>query len=114
MEAALIATVESEAAHPQAFAVDALIQTTPALKTREHLKYARLEETLAAALIARSPVGADPFSSRLLAMLTAGGMRLTAERGRAAGRPAALGAFVRQVFAEIWVDLERLAAETRG
>jgi AcrR family transcriptional regulator len=114
VEAALVALIVSEAADPQAFAIDALVQATPLLKAREHLKYARLEETLAAALIARAPAGADPFSLRLLALVTAGGMRLTAERGRAGGRPAALGAFVSEVFAQIWAELERLAAEARA
>jgi AcrR family transcriptional regulator len=114
VEAALAAVVESEAADPQVFAADALVQATPTLKAREPLKYARLEEALAAALIAREGAGADPFRLRLLAMLTAGGMRLTAERGRAAGASAAMGAFVREVFAEVWADLERLAAEARA
>ncbi|WP_293382339.1 TetR/AcrR family transcriptional regulator [Phenylobacterium sp.] len=113
IEAALVETVGHAAAQADAFAVDALIQTTPALKAREHLKYVRLEDTLAAALLAREPPGADPFPSRLLAMLVSGGMRLTAERGRAAGQPAALGTFVQAVFAEVWTQLGRFAEAAR-
>jgi AcrR family transcriptional regulator len=114
VEAALIEVVADAAAHPGAFAVDDLIQTTPALKAREHLKYVRLEETLAAALLAREPAAAEAFPARLLAMLIAGGMRLTAERGRAAGQPAAIGDFVQGVFDEVWDQLGRLAKQARA
>jgi AcrR family transcriptional regulator len=113
VEAALVETVGAAAAQSDAFAVDNLIQTTPALKAREHLKYVRLEDTLAAALMGREPPGTDPFPSRLLAMLIAGGMRLTAERGRAAGQPAALGTFVHDVFAEVWTQLAQFAEAAR-
>jgi hypothetical protein len=114
VETALIEAVADAASHPDAFAVDDLIQATPALKAREHLKYVRLEETLAAALLARAPSEADVFPARLLAMLIAGGMRLSAERGRAAGRPAAIGDFVQGVFDQVWSQLGRLAKDARA
>jgi AcrR family transcriptional regulator len=113
IEAALVSAVGEAAGQPGAFAIDELIQTTPALKAREHLKYVRLEDTLARALIAREPPGADEFPSRLLAMLVSGGMRLTAERGRAAGRPAELGAYVQGVFAQVWDQLGRFSKSAR-
>lgn len=114
VEAALASTIGEAAQQPQAFAIDALIQSTPALKAREHLKYVRLEETLAQALIAREAPGADPFPSRLLAMLVAGGMRLSAERGRAAGQPASVGAFVRDVFGQVWDQVGSFAKAAKA
>jgi AcrR family transcriptional regulator len=113
VQTALVSVIGEAAAQPEAFAIDDLIQTTPALKAREHLKYVRLEDTLARALIAREPPGADAFPSRLLAMLIAGGMRLTAERGRAAGHPADLGAYVQDVFAQVWDQLGQFATAAR-
>jgi AcrR family transcriptional regulator len=113
IEAALVSVIGQAAAQPEAFAIDDLIQSTPALKAREHLKYVHLEETLARALLAREPPSADEFPSRLLAMLVAGGMRLTAERGRAAGHPADLDAYAQQVFAQIWDQLSRFSKAAR-
>jgi AcrR family transcriptional regulator len=111
VEAALTQALSEAAAQPLAYEIDALIQRSPALKVREHVKYVRLEESLAEALIARDSAADDPFASRLLAMLVAGAMRLAAARVR--GRPSAPAIYVRDVFTDVWEHLASFATSAR-
>jgi AcrR family transcriptional regulator len=78
VEEALTATIIN-AVSPQSLAIGQLIHTTPALRARDHLKYAKLEQKLADALIARSKAKPDQLRVRLLAMAAIGAMRVAGQ-----------------------------------
>jgi len=113
VEEALVATV-SLAAYPRVYAIDELIRQTPALHARDHLKYARLETTLADALIAREPPTHERFRSRILAMVVVGAMRLAAGAWRTQGRPGSAQDYTRVAFSIVWTELAEFIAAGRG
>ncbi|WP_315835460.1 TetR family transcriptional regulator [Bradyrhizobium prioriisuperbiae] len=78
VEEALTATILG-AVSPQSLAIGQLIHTTPALRARDQLKYAKLEQKLADALTARAKGKADPLRIRLLAMTAIGALRVASQ-----------------------------------
>jgi AcrR family transcriptional regulator len=113
VEEALVATV-ALAAYPRVYAIDELIRNTPALHARDYLKYARLEATLAEALIAREPATHEGFRSRILAMVVVGAMRLAAGAWRTQGRPGTAQDYTRVAFTVVWTELAEFIAVGRG
>ncbi|MEH2511154.1 AcrR family transcriptional regulator [Nitrobacteraceae bacterium AZCC 1564] len=78
VEEALISTI-LDAINPQSLAIGKLIKGTPALRARDHLKYAKLEQKLYDALAARTKGKQDQLRLRLLAMVTIGTLRVAGE-----------------------------------
>ena len=114
VEAAMLVALASTSS-PEAFALDALIQTTPALAQRNQAKYIHLEARLAEALAARTP-DADPLEVRLLAMLSIGALRIGTETWRADGRfaPSELLSFSQTFLETFWEGVGRLARDRKG
>lgn len=54
------------------------LENTPVLRERDYVKYARLEQTLAAALMERVKSERGRFRARLLAWIVIAGLRLGA------------------------------------
>jgi AcrR family transcriptional regulator len=98
---------------PRSMAIGKLIHDTPALRSREHTKYARLEQCLCEALALR--YGPEVRQkARLLAMVAIGGMRVAGEAWQESGRPAVDEAFIREIFRPIWAQLIELGREGGG
>jgi AcrR family transcriptional regulator len=112
VEEALVATV-AVAAYPRVYAIDELIRHTPSLHARDYLKYAKLEATLADALIAREPQTHERFRSRLLAMVVVGAMRLAAGAWRTQGRPGTAEEYTRVAFSLVRTELAEFIAAGR-
>lgn len=78
VEEALISTI-LDAINPQSLAFGKLIKSTPALRARDHVKYAKLEHKLYDALASRTKGKPDQLRLRLLAMITIGTLRVAGE-----------------------------------
>jgi AcrR family transcriptional regulator len=104
IEEALISTILA-AVNPQSLAIGQLIHTTPALRARDHLKYAKLEQTLADALAARAKEKSDQLRVRLLAMIAIGALRIAGQ----VWDPDQLGkkpeASIRKITKQLWAQL---------
>jgi AcrR family transcriptional regulator len=105
---ALVATLGSFD-RDQAEAIARFVEETPALRDREQVKYALMEQALAEALARRPGAPADPLETRLVAMVVIGAMRVAGESWRATGEEVQPGVFAREVFATL-----RRAVEGRG
>lgn len=112
VEEALVTSI-SAAATPRAIALDRLVRETPALAARESLKYARLEATLAEALLERARSTTAQFHARLLAMVVIGSLRLGSAdpQARAEADAGALGSYSKKVFRQVWTVLRDLGTE---
>lgn len=114
VEEALIVTV-TNSADERALALGELIHCTPALKARDQLKYAKLEQKLTEALIART--GIDPQTRthmRLLSAIVIGALRVGGElwQERAAG--VSMETFARETFSELWKMLAEFGQEAKA
>jgi AcrR family transcriptional regulator len=113
IEEAVTSTIIA-APRPREFAIRDLITNTPSLRAREYLKYSKVEQRLAEALMQRVNGEADRFGARLLAMIVVGGMRLGDDIWREQGRsnPSASDtqAFVKQMLQTVWVHLREFGA----
>lgn len=114
VEAAMLTALDATAT-PEAFALDALIQATPALALRNQVKYLHLEARLAEALAMRSPE-ADPLEVRLLAMLSIGALRIGTETWRADGTldPPELLSFSKRFLVTFWSEVGRFSHRREG
>jgi AcrR family transcriptional regulator len=104
-EQAAIAALESFDAE-EARLIEQLKRDTPALRTRDHGKYERLERAIAGALAERAGTAPDDLRTRLDAMVVAGVLRVGGEgwlRASAAGVP--IQDYVRQVVATLGAAL---------
>jgi AcrR family transcriptional regulator len=99
------------ALNPQSLAIGELIRGTPALRARDHLKYAKLEMSLAEALTARAKSKSDRLGVRLLAMVAIGGMRIAGEGWFAQRRTEPVEAYLRRTYKAIWAALAELERE---
>jgi AcrR family transcriptional regulator len=102
------------AADPRALAIGKLVRDTPALRARDHLKYAKLEQQLGDALSARTKGDADTLRARLIAMITVGAMRVAGEAWHAKRRTETPAAFAKKVFRTIWAELRALGQTAGG
>jgi AcrR family transcriptional regulator len=113
VEAAVTSAILA-AAQPREFAIADLVSNTPSLGARRHLKYGKLEQMLADALVQRVHSEADRFRARLLAMIVVGAMRLGddiwREQERSYTSASDMHAFVKQMFQTVWVHLREFGA----
>ncbi|WP_224373039.1 TetR/AcrR family transcriptional regulator [Hyalangium versicolor] len=77
VEHAMARAIE-DAATPESFAIEALVQRTPSLQPRRQLKYMRLEQAIGEALAERGNSGEDRQRAALLAAVVVAGFRLAA------------------------------------
>lgn len=119
VEEALIVTVTASA-DERALALGELIHCTPALKARDQLKYAKLEQKLTEALIART--GGDPTTRmhmRLLSAIVIGALRVGGELWQQRAPDVSMGgismeAFAREIFGELWKMLAEFGEEAKS
>ncbi len=109
VEEAFTSSIEA-AAHPASLAVDELIRKTPSLRERDYLKYAKLEQTLADALINRTKNNRERFRARLLATIVVGGLRLGNEQWQKSGNTdlSKVRTFTKKMFRQVWGELAEL------
>ncbi|MBB3645423.1 AcrR family transcriptional regulator [Rhizobium sp. BK619] len=113
VEAAITATVIASI-DERGLALAELIHRTPALRARDQLKYARVEQKLAEALLLRK--GNDPqerLRMRILAAIVIGALRVGAELWQ---RPpgAAPQDFAKEIFVELWRILAEFGDEAKA
>ncbi|MBY3394791.1 TetR family transcriptional regulator [Rhizobium laguerreae] len=113
VEAAITATVIASVDEP-GLALGELIHRTPALKARDQLKYAKLEQKLAEALLLRK--GGDPLERprmRVLAAIVIGALRVGAELWQQ--RPSSVSPqdLAREIFTDLWKMLAEFGDEAK-
>jgi AcrR family transcriptional regulator len=114
VEAAITATVVASA-DERGLALSELIHCTPALKARDQLKYARLEQKLAEALLLRK--GNDPGERsrmRVLSAIVIGALRVGGELWQQRPPGASLQEFAHETFAELWKMLAEFGDEAKS
>ncbi|MBY3199140.1 TetR family transcriptional regulator [Rhizobium laguerreae] len=113
VEAAITATVIAAVDEP-GLALGELIHRTPALKARDQLKYAKLEQKLAEALLLRK--GGDPLERprmRVLAAIVIGALRVGAELWQQRPPSASPQDFAREIFTDLWKMLAEFGDEAK-
>jgi AcrR family transcriptional regulator len=113
VEEALLSTIVA-AVNPQTLAIGKLIKDTPALRARDHLKYAKLEQKLVEALTARAKGKADQLRIRLLAMSTIGALRVAGQTWNPDQFLNKSPAHLRKIAKALWSTLGELGAEGKG
>jgi len=104
VEEALTSTVVA-AVDPQSLAIAKLIAETPALRARDQLKYAKLEQKLTCALMERVKGEAGQLRARLVAMVAVGSLRVGAEVWHARRRAENVETYIKRVFKSLWAEL---------
>ncbi|RUM02770.1 TetR family transcriptional regulator [Rhizobium chutanense] len=113
IEAAISATVIASV-DERGLALAELIHRTPALKARDQLKYARLEQALAEALLLRrGNAPGERSRMRVLAAVVIGALRVGGELWQQRPPGAALQDFARQILAELWTILAEFGDEAK-
>ncbi|AHF82227.1 TetR family transcriptional regulator [Rhizobium leguminosarum bv. trifolii WSM1689] len=113
VEAAITATVIAAVDEP-GLARGNLIHRTPALNARDQLKYAKLEQKLAEALLLRK--GGDPLERprmRVLAAIVIGALRVGAELWQQRPPSASPQDFAREIFTDLWKMLAEFGDEAK-
>ncbi|WP_017966802.1 TetR family transcriptional regulator [Rhizobium leguminosarum] len=113
VEEAITATVIASVDEPGLASGD-LIHRTPALKARDQLKYARLEQKLAEALLLRK--GGDPLERtrmRVLAAIVIGALRVGAELWQQRPPSASPQDLAREIFTDLWKMLAEFGDEAK-
>ncbi|MBY5784539.1 TetR family transcriptional regulator [Rhizobium leguminosarum bv. viciae] len=113
VEAAITATVIAAVDEP-GLALGDLIHRTPALKARDQLKYAKLEQKLAEALLLRK--GGDPLERprmRVLAAIVIGALRVGAELWQQRPPSVSPQDFAREIFTDLWKMLAEFGDEAK-
>lgn len=105
VEEALISSLNDATADPRNIAIGDLIHGTQALRARDQLKYAKLEQIVAEALAERVKGQAERLRARLLAMIAVGGLRVGGEAWRRRSQSDNAEAFARRIFRTIWGQL---------
>ncbi len=100
----------SAAAKPQSIAIARLIRSTPALRAREQLKYARLEQMLADALMERVDDQQGRFRARMLAIIIIGALRISSDESLVQERNTnrEVVAYTKKMFQILWSELREL------
>jgi len=114
VEAAITAAV-IDSIDESGLALHELIHRTPALKARDQLKYAKLEQKLTEALLLRK--GNDPEEQsrmRMLAAIIIGATRVGGELWQQRPPGASLQDFARESFAELWKMLAEFGDEAKS
>jgi AcrR family transcriptional regulator len=110
VQEALTSTIV-EAINPQSLAIGQLIKSTPALRARDHLKYAKLEQGLAEALATRAKSKPDQLRIRLLAMMTIGALRVAGQTWNAEQLGKKPATEIRKLANLLWEQLRELGSE---
>jgi AcrR family transcriptional regulator len=113
VEAAITATVIASV-DERGLALGELIRCTPALKARDQLKYAKLEQKLAEALLLRK--GGEPLERprmRVLAAIVIGALRVGAELWQQRPPSASPQDFAREIFTDLWKMLAEFGDEAK-
>ncbi|MEH7909543.1 TetR family transcriptional regulator [Rhizobium laguerreae] len=113
VEAAITATVVTSVDEP-GLALGELIHRTPVLKARDQLKYAKLEQKLAEALLLRK--GGEPLERprmRVLAAIVIGALRVGAELWQQRPPSASPQDFAREIFTDLWKMLAEFGDEAK-
>lgn len=114
IETAINAALRAAISDPQHLAIAALIRDTPALRSRDQLKYAKLERKLTDALHARCSAGDEErFRLSVLAAAVVGMLRIGGERWSGAQKDLPLEEFASGMFHELWAALADLGALAR-
>ncbi len=113
VEEALLSTIVA-AVNPQSLAIGKLIKETPALRARDHLKYAKLEQKLVEALSARTRGKPDDLRIRLLAMSTIGALRVAGQTWNPDQFVGKSPAYLRKIAKTLWATLGELGIEGKG
>ncbi|MBY3070123.1 TetR family transcriptional regulator [Rhizobium laguerreae] len=114
VEAAITASVIAAVDEP-GLALGELIHRTPALKARDQLKYAKLEQKLAEALLLRK--GGDPLERprmRVLAAIVIGALRVGAELWQQRPPSVSPQDFAREIFTDLWKMLAEFGDEAKA
>jgi AcrR family transcriptional regulator len=107
IEEALTASIIA-AVNPQSLAINRLVHDTPALRARNQMKYAKLEQSLAEALTRRAKGKSDPLRIRLLAMVAIGAMRVAGEVWEAEDLSKRPAARVKKLADMLWSELREV------
>ncbi len=109
VEEAMTASIAT-AANPVSIAVDRLIRNTPALRERDYVKYARLEHTLATALMNRERSDRGKFRAQLLAGIVIVALRIVSEQRHAEGTTDSsnIRELTARMFHLVWTELAEL------
>jgi AcrR family transcriptional regulator len=111
VEEALMATVVASA-DERGLALGKLIHGTPALKARDQLKYAKLEQKLTDALCARRGNAPEMRQRmRLLSAIVIGALRVGGELWQEQPRDTSLEDFAKQTFGTLWKVLAEFGGE---
>jgi AcrR family transcriptional regulator len=114
VEAAIVSTTIAST-DERGLAYGELIHRTPALKARDQLKYTKLEQKLADALVAREGAGdGSRLRIRLLAAIVIGALRVGGELWQERPPGSSLEAFARETLADIWKALAELGNEVKA
>ncbi len=114
VEEALVETIVASA-DERGLAVGELVRCTPALKARDQLKYAKLEQKLTEALVARGGDGKEARTRmRLLSAIVIGALRVGGELWQERSPGASLEAFARRIFADLWTILAEFGDEAKS
>jgi len=98
----------------RSLALGELIRNTPALRARDHLKYAKLEAKLTEGLKARAKGPAEERRMRLLAAIVMGALRVGGEAWNEQPPGASLEEFAHRFFADFWVSLAAFGEEGKA
>ncbi|PKA44306.1 TetR/AcrR family transcriptional regulator [Rhizobium sullae] len=114
VEEAIVETVVASA-NERGLALGELIRRTPVLKARDQMKYAKLEQKLTEALIARGGQGKEVRARmRLLSAVVIGALRVGGERWQERPSEGPLEAFARELFADLWKMLADFGDEAKN
>lgn len=105
IEEAFVAVVTKAIADPRTLAIGDLIGKTPALRARDHMKYAKLEQVLVDALSKRTKGKDGHLRARLLAMMVIGAMRIGKETWQERQKSETVDAYARRIFTMIRAEL---------
>ncbi|MBB4277147.1 TetR family transcriptional regulator [Rhizobium mongolense] len=114
VEEAIVETVAASA-NERGLALGELIRRTPVLKARDQMKYAKLEQKLTEALVARGGEGKEVRARmRLLSAIVIGTLRVGGERWQERPPEGPLEAFARELFADLWKMLADFGDEAKN
>lgn len=114
VEAAMIAAVVAST-DERGLALDKLIHCTPALKARDQLKYAKLEQKLAEALLLRRGNDLSELPHmRILAAIVIGALRVGSELWQERPPGGSAEEFAHETFAELWKMLAEFGNEAKS
>lgn len=108
IEEAFVTVVTKAIADPRTLAIGDLICDTPALRARDQMKYAKLEQVLVDALVKRAKGKEGHLRARLLAMMVVGAMRIGKDTLQERQKSESVETYARRIFNMIRTELRDL------